>query len=678
MLQADESVELDWEDSSNAASFQVAYRHAHASVWVDLPAAGAILTVTGSGAAVSGLPYPLNYYFRVRASNAVGTSDWSAESLVTPAPIVGADGCVIAAPPDHLSQYDKHCSAGGIAIVGSDEVSDFAIKLAWNHIMNMLSAHPGVHARMAQAKVHHVLKAAGTYGSYNSYNNVGRQARSNEENLLCYPDEPHRSYELYDVFNHEFGHALHRRGLTSSEFNEVRSAYNAAIGDGLWGSRYSSASDAEYFAEAVEFYFSPRTTDPRHTRENRQSLSEYDPRLYRILLKHLPANDWKGSCPAAGDAPPPPPAPPAPINLQSSNVTETSLTLTWDVPAAEAANVNLFWVELSPDSNDSWGKVRETGADVTTATFTDLSSGENYGYRVTAFNGYRRTVGDALSVETLSPLPPPPPAPPEPINLQAINVSKTSLTLTWEVPAGEAANVDLFWVENALEPDSVWVKVLETKGSVTTATITSLSPGNSYTYRVTAFNGYLMAFGDGLLVETLPSEIATPPPPPPRPPPPSTGGGIGFGPAPVAPKFQDGFRTTRSVAENARPGDPVGDCVAATHQDDLEITYSLSGTDGAQFTVDEAIGQIRIREGVKLDYDTGQSYTVNLTATDSAGFGAIIIVMIEVTEATLSPYDLNGSGGIDREEVIAAIGDYFDALITKDEVIAVIKLYFGA
>ena len=109
MLQADESVELDWEDSSNAASYQVAYRHAHASVWVDLPAAGAILTVTGSGAAVIGLPYPLNYYFRVRASNAVGTSDWSAESLVTPAPIVGADGCVIAAPPDHLSQYDKHC-----------------------------------------------------------------------------------------------------------------------------------------------------------------------------------------------------------------------------------------------------------------------------------------------------------------------------------------------------------------------------------------------------------------------------------------------------------------------------------------------------------------------------------------------------------------------------------------
>ena len=331
---------------------------------------------------------------------------------------------------------------------------------------------------------------------------------------------------------------------------------------------------------------------------------------------------------------------------------------------------------MSPDSNDSWGKVRETGADVTKATFTDLSSGENYGYRVTAFNGYRRTVGDALSVETLSPLPPPPPAPPEPINLQAINVSKTSLTLTWEVPADEAANVDLFWVEKSQEPDSVWVKVLETKGSVTTATITGLSPGNSYTYRVTAFNGYLMAFGDGLLVETLPSEIATPPPPRPPPPAPAEGSALArlrwrqsskTASEPPGPSRRTRDQATLSVTEWRPP----------TRTISRSRTRS-AGTDAAQFTVDEETGQIRIREGAKLDYDTGQSYTVNLTATDSAGFGAIIIVIIEVTEATLSPYDRNVNGGIDREEVIAAIGDYFDGLITKDEVIAVIKLYFGA
>ena len=153
------------------------------------------------------------------------------------------------------------------------------------------------------------------------------------------------------------------------------------------------------------------------------------------------------------------------------------------------------------------------------------------------------------------------------------------------------------------------------------------------------------------------------------------GGGGGFGPAPVAPKFADGFRATREVAENARPGDAVGVPVPATHPDDLEITYSLSGTDAASFTVDEETGQIQVKEGVELEL--GQTLTLNLTATDSAGFGAIIIVAIEVVEAMHHRYDANRNGNIERDEVIAAVKDYFDGEIDKDEVIDLIKLYFA-
>ena len=158
------------------------------------------------------------------------------------------------------------------------------------------------------------------------------------------------------------------------------------------------------------------------------------------------------------------------------------------------------------------------------------------------------------------------------------------------------------------------------------------------------------------------------------PPPPNTGGGGGFGPAPVAPKFSDGFRTKRAVAVNARPSDPVGDPVLAVHEDELEITYSLSGADAALFSVDEETGQIRVNEGVELEM--GRTYTMNLTATDSAGFGAIIIVEIEVAEAAHHRYDGNRNGMIERSEVIAAVQDYFDGDISKDDLIELIKLYF--
>ena len=153
------------------------------------------------------------------------------------------------------------------------------------------------------------------------------------------------------------------------------------------------------------------------------------------------------------------------------------------------------------------------------------------------------------------------------------------------------------------------------------------------------------------------------------------GGGGGFGAAAIAPKFTDGFRTERPLAVNARPGDAVGDPVAATHPNDDDVTYSLSGTDAALFTVDEETGQIRLGQGATLE--VGQTYTVNLTATDTTGTGAIIIVVIEVAEGVADPYDANRNGTIEKDEVLAAIADYFAGLIEKDEVLALVARYFA-
>ncbi len=72
----------------------------------------------------------------------------------------------------------------------------------------------------------------------------------------------------------------------------------------------------------------------------------------------------------------------------------------------------------------------------------------------------------------------------------------------------------------------------------------------------------------------------------------------------------------------------------------------------------------------------GSTFTVNLTATDSAGFGAVIIVMIHVTEAAHHQYDLNQNGRIEIAEVVEAVTDYFNGLIERDAVIALVKQYF--
>ena len=394
-LHDDHSVALDWADTSGATSYQLGYRHFHVSAWVDLPVTGVTVTVTGSQAMVSGLPAPLNYYFRVRASNSEGSSDWSEEALVTPAPIVGGDGCTIEAPPAPLARFDKYCSAGGVGVVGSAGVADFALKLAWNQIMNMLAAHPTVHQLLAEAGAHHQVTAASQSPGSPRYASTTRRSRSPEANLLCYSDSPLLNYSF---LVHEFAHAIYDAGLSGAEQQEVTAAYDAARGAGLWEGIYARNSDKEYWAEAVEAYFSSAM---RRINFNHEKMAGHDPRIYEMLLRYLPANGWRVSCPHSSEAPPPPARPPAAINLRATSVTQTSVTLTWEVPPGQEGNVQRHDIVRSDDGAQTSWVTATILADQTTFAVTGLTPGHLYSFAIRSWNGYRQTMGSWEAVRTL-------------------------------------------------------------------------------------------------------------------------------------------------------------------------------------------------------------------------------------------------------------------------------------
>ena len=96
-----------------------------------------------------------------------------------------------------------------------------------------------------------------------------------------------------------------------------------------------------------------------------------------------------------------------------------------------------------------------------------------------------------------------------------------------------------------------------------------------------------------------------------------------------------------SVAENTPRGENVGDPLTATDVDNDTLTYSLGGTDAASFNIDAATGQIKTKAA--LDYETKNTYTVRVTATDPAEESATVWVNINVTDVdeagrvTLSP-----------------------------------------
>ena len=94
--------------------------------------------------------------------------------------------------------------------------------------------------------------------------------------------------------------------------------------------------------------------------------------------------------------------------------------------------------------------------------------------------------------------------------------------------------------------------------------------------------------------------------------------------------------TTDDAADN------VGDPVSAT--DNESLTYTLSGPDAAMFRVrqDDPGGQIEVAGDTKLDFESGATYMVTVTAEDSFGVSSSIEVTIIPTDDNEPPVIMVG------------------------------------
>ena len=76
---------------------------------------------------------------------------------------------------------------------------------------------------------------------------------------------------------------------------------------------------------------------------------------------------------------------------------------------------------------------------------------------------------------------------------------------------------------------------------------------------------------------------------------------------------------TRSVAENSASGTNVGAAVTAVSTNTTyTYTHALSGTDASKFEIGSTTGQITVKSGTSLDYETKTSYSVTVTVTAAA------------------------------------------------------------
>lgn len=206
-------------------------------------------------------------------------------------------------PPAELKVdpfYKKYVSAGGLPVLASEKVNDYALKEAAFLVTEMLALRPDVLQAMIKSgsrlcvigheelttdlpgwthlepKDYWDARARGMGGS-----RTDPLCSCAEENVLGYEGDP---YSKESIVIHELAHNIHLRGMINVDETfdgRVEKAYDKAMADGLWAGKYASVNHHEYFAEGVQSWFDdnrPPDHDHNHV-DTRKELIAYDPGL---------------------------------------------------------------------------------------------------------------------------------------------------------------------------------------------------------------------------------------------------------------------------------------------------------------------------------------------------------------------------------------------------------------
>ena len=171
--------------------------------------------------------------------------------------------------------------------------------------------------------------------------------------------------------------------------------------------------------------------------------------------------------------------PEAPTNLvATAGSANGSLTLSWDA----VANATSYTIKRVPE-NSGGGSKTDTGITATTFDFTNLDTGINYAFTVTAVNGSgssaESTVSHQLAPITVA-------KPSAPTNLVATAGSANgSLTLSWDA----VANATSYSIKRTPTSSTDAAEKLETGITETKFDFTGLDTGVTYKITVTAVNG---------------------------------------------------------------------------------------------------------------------------------------------------------------------------------------------
>jgi len=183
--------------------------------------------------------------------------------------------------------------------------------------------------------------------------------------------------------------------------------------------------------------------------------------------------------------------PNAPTSLTASDISSTSIKLTWTQPATNnGPPVTSYKIEFKKDSGSYTTLVENTGNTITTYTHTGLTTNSKYTYKISAKNsiGFSPTSNEAFATPKSTSSPPTENiAPNSPRSLTAESAGPTQIFLSWKEPSpNNGPAITGYKIEYKTTTSDY--TVLTTIGNITSYTHTGLTAGSQYSYRAYAIN----------------------------------------------------------------------------------------------------------------------------------------------------------------------------------------------
>ena len=453
-------INLSWTDNAtNETGFKIERKTGSGGTYAQIATTAANVTTYND----TGLTSGTIYFYRVRATNAVGDSAYSAEASATTGTV----------PPD---------TPTGLT---ATPISSSQINLSWGDV-----------ATETGFKIERKTGVGGTYSQIATvgtgivtYNNTGLTANTtyyyrvratNAGGDSGYSNEANAT--TLDVAP-AAPSGLSATSISSSQIN-LSWTDNATNETGFKIERKTGSGGT---------YAQIATTGADVTTYNDTGLTEGTTYFYRVRATNA-VGDSAYSAEASATTGTTPPD--APSGLTATTVSSSQINLSW----TDVANETGFKIERKTGVGGTYSQIATVGAGIVTYNNTGLTANTTYYYRVRATNaGGDSGYSNEANATTLDV------APVAPSGLSATSISSSQINLSW---TDNATNETGFKIERKTGSGGTYAQIATTGADVTTYNDTGLTEGTTYFYRVRATN----AVGDSAYSAEASATTGTTPP----------------------------------------------------------------------------------------------------------------------------------------------------------------------